>query len=204
MSNENLRIMLTNRIFMSIAIVALSATMAITASAQDIIPTKSDYKLAKAQAKADAKEGWKVDPGSLPLKEQYAISYYVQRNQSEWFYEDGTASGDIKSVTRSNAVFNAKVKLTERIVEALWGKEKAAGTEDSSSEQGSIQSTTYKEEAKAKFTNVLRNPRIIIDCYRDTGGGNMEFKIRVAMPMEEAKTSIEKIRRELEGLHETW
>jgi len=176
-----------SRLFKCLAIVAFSATMATTASAQE--PTKQDYKVAKKEAKEKKKEGWRINPGDLSLVEQIARSNCIIRNKAIWLTGLGEATGSIKSVVRSQALFEAKLELVKAIIQA-------AGVENWGGNKEDVMTLIdFKEENKAIYANEIKHPDIITDCYKDETNGNVTVLIRIALTKEDSMKSYEKMNK---------
>lgn len=164
------------------------ALFTVTVSAQ----SKEEMKALKKEMKALSKEGWKVNPGNLPLQEQVAESRKILKNQEKWVVGEAKSSGTVYDAARSNALFQAKVNLAKNVDEEFGGKEQGGTGQDNGSEN-SASATTYRESAKSKFASAVKRPKILMDCYRDLKGGRVEVMIRIAMSADEAEKSYQKI-----------
>lgn len=175
--------MFFNKFFKCLAIVALSATMTTTVAAQNYTPTKADYKAAKKEAKAWAKEGWKVSPGDLSLVEQIALSKSILRDGDNWIVGQATSKGTVFDAVQSNAIFQAKVNITKTVDEIIKGEEHGGNGNDQGST--SVSAGTYTEIAKAKYNNEIKHPKTLIRCYRTLSDGTVEVQSRLAIRWNE-------------------
>lgn len=175
--------MIINRLFMSLAIVVLSAVMATKASAQYYTPTKEDYKAAKKEAKEQKKQGWKVSPGDLSLEEQIANSKAILRDEANWIIGSAISKGTVYDVVQSNALFQAKANIAKNIDEKINGYEKYLQGNDQKEKY--ISASEYTEVAKAQYNNGVRRPKYLMRCYRNNKDNTVEVLIRIAIPWEE-------------------
>ena len=187
-------IMNIHRFFKCIAIVAFTATMATTASAQSIMPTKADYKAAKKEAKNDKKKGWQVNPGNPPLEEQYARSYVFMRNQEDWITGEANPIGTIYDVVRSQALFEAKAELAKSVIKI------AGNIKEDKGKDNLLSAISFEEHIKSIFANEIKYHQIITDCYRNLKDNTVEVRIKIAIKKEDAIASYENMKRLYEEL----
>ncbi len=186
--------MFINRFFKCLAFVVLSETVASTISAQNYTPTKEDYKAAKKEAKALAKEGWKVSPGDLSLVEQIALSKPVLRDGDNWIVGQATSKGTVFDAVQSNAMFQASFNIS-KIVDAKIAGDGKGGTGNN---QGSTSAsyTTYAEIAKNKYNNEIKHPKSLMRCYRTLPDGTIEVQSRLAIRWNEQEI-IKEVKKKL-------
>ena len=68
-------------------------------------------------------------------------------------------------------------------------------------EQGEIVSAgKYKDRGKGIYERIINDPRTLVEIYRYLPDGNVEVSIRIAIPKEQAITSYERVKKELEEM----
>lgn len=174
--------MYINRIITSIAIVALSATMATSVFSQ----TKAQKKSANTEYKRYVKEGWKTKPGTLPLLRQLEIVQEMLEKRddsgySEWISAEASSRTTVYNAGKSSAILLSKNNLG-LLIETELGDEIAA--QIINEDQGELDSETIervKQEISGRMAKVIGRVQTIMECYRELGGGKTEVLVRVAM-----------------------
>ena len=160
-----------------------AAIMLCTLSTSAAAQSKADLKAAKKEAKAWAKEGWKVSPGDLSLVEQIALSKSILRDGDNWIVGQATSKGTVFDAVQSNAIFQAKANISKTIDEIIEGGEDGGNGNDQGS--NSVSASTYTEIAKAKYNNEIKHPKTLIRCYRTLSDGTVEVQSRLAIRWNE-------------------
>jgi hypothetical protein len=170
-------------------------------------------KAARNEAKALKKEGWKVNPGTLPLEKQLDNSYLKQQEFDDdlfpkYIMADGKSIGESYEAARAAAESLAKGTLAGRIqteVAALI-ENTIANKQLAPQEAASIVETV--QSSKELITQSIGRTLPMVECYRELKkNGNIEVLIRIAYSEKMAKEAVKRaVRAELEkkgdDLHE--
>lgn len=192
MSNLNFTIMKIRTKIKFVCVMTLLAAAFTTMSAQ----TKSDLKAVKSEVKDLKKEGWKTTPGGLSIADQLALARPIQVDQDKWIVGGGMSRGSFYDAAKNNALFEAKKQIAANVI-------KIAGDQDEGiiNEQGEIVSAgKFKDRGKGIYERIINDPKTLVEIYRYLPDGNVEVSIRIAIPKEQAMTSYERVKKELEEM----
>ncbi len=170
-------------------------------------------KAARNEAKALKKEGWKVNPGALPLEKQLDNSYLKQQEFDDdlfpkYIMADGKSIGESYEAARAAATSLAISSLAGQIqteVAALI-ENTIANKQLAPQEAASIVETV--QSSKNLITQSIGRTLPLVECYRELKkNGNIEVLVRIAYSEKMAKEAVKKaVREELEkkgeDLHE--
>lgn len=170
-------------------------------------------KAARNEAKALKKEGWKVNPGALPLEKQLDNSYLKQQEFDDdlfpkYIMADGKSIGESYEAARAAATSLAISSLAGQIqteVAALI-ENTIANKQLAPQEAASIVETV--QSSKNLITQSIGRTLPLVECYRELKkNGNIEVLVRIAYSEKMAKEAVKKaVREELEkkgeNLHE--
>ena len=174
--------------------------------------TAKSSKDARKSAKGYIKEGWKVNPGALPIEKQLEKSYLMQYEYDESMFPK-YIMGEARSVGENYDA--AKVAATSLAINNLAGQ---IQTEVTSLIENTVGNEQLKAEDAASITEtVLASKNLIaqsigrtipvMEMYRINSKKNYEVLVRIAYNAEMAKEAAKKaVREELEkkgkDLHE--
>lgn len=161
--------------------------------------TQKASKDARNQAKKDAKAGWTVSPGHLPLPKQYDKFYMMQYEIDEYGYPkymvgDATSVGENYDAAKMQALELAKQNLAGQIetnVNTLV-ETSMANSQLPNEQAASISETVSK--SKNLISQKLGRVIPVVECYRVLRGKVKEVRVVIAynstMAMEAAKSAI--------------
>ena len=169
-------------------------------------------KLAKAElkqkvdrsVKKEAKEGWRVKPGALPLEKQLERSYLMQYEYDEnlfpkYIMGEASSVGENYDAAKTAALSLAITNLAGQIqteVTALV-ENTVANRQLSPEDAASISETVMA--SKNLISQSIGRTIPVMECYRINSKKNNEVLVRIAYNAEMAKDAAKKaIREELE------
>ncbi|MBQ8674018.1 MAG: hypothetical protein IJ511_08225 [Bacteroides sp.] len=166
-------------------------------------------KLARKEAKNYAKKKWEVAPGSLPLEEQLANTYTIQRlfndrQEPKYLTSMAICSGRTYEMARIQALELAKIELANLMESSMQTiTENAVGNSlISDDEAGAVQQTMLR--SRNKVMQRIGKIRIVMELHREQGK-QKEVLLRIAYDQEECKrialqTLSEELQQEDENL----
>lgn len=135
---------------------------------------KKVEKVAKKQAKAFAKDGWKPAPGGLPLESQLA-DYYTkcyQQNGSfpTFIIGKGEATGSNYAAAKKQAMNLAIVNVAEMLqAEVTELTEMSLSNKEISEEEAASINTTVSN-SMVKVQGTINNVRPVVEMQREANG----------------------------------
>lgn len=164
-------------------------------------------KAAAKEAKAYTKDGWKVAPGALPLRQQLDKSYAIQQQydenfESKFLMGEAISPGGTYDVARMQALELAKLNLAGNIETVLVAEtESALGNQQLTKNQAaSIVQTMQK--SKSRISQRIGKIITAVELHRDTPSGK-EVLIRIAYNTDKSKqAALDAMREELNKLGE--
>lgn len=162
-------------------------------------------KAAKKEAKALKKEGWRVNPGALPLEKQLDNSYLKQMEFDDdlfpkYIMADAKSIGENYDAAKASAMSLAITSLAGQIqteVAALI-ENTIANKQLEANEAASIVETV--QSSKNLISQSIGRTLPMVECYREVKkGGNKEVLVRIAYSADLAKKAVKQaVREELE------
>lgn len=156
-------------------------------------------KLAKKEAKALKKQGFKEPVGKLPLEKQLDRAYHMQYELDEngndkYLFENGIGMGSDFNASKDNAMYNAKVALAGQIQEKITAiTEGTLGTKEGESINETIKAS------KSFIAQNLSRVLTLVECYKQDKNGKFEVHIQIAYNYKQAMAAAaESIKAELE------
>lgn len=156
-------------------------------------------KDARKQAKALAKEGWQVSPGTLPLEKQLDRVYQMQYEFDDDMYPryimgDAQSVGENYDAAKFQAVELAKINLASQIESEVTGliDTDLDNAQLSAEEAASVAKTVAA--LKGFLTQKIGRVLTPVECYRTLPNKNKEVRVMIAYDskkaLEQAKASI--------------
>lgn len=193
-----------------LVLVSMFALGGIVAMAAPSISQKEIAKMAKKQAKALQKEGWKVAPGALPLEAQLTNLYNKQYDMDEIGRPKTTIGtsqvvAEFYDAATLQAMTDAKMDIARQLSSDLTAKiESEMGNKQlPQKEAASVAMVVSKSQeiVSVKLGRVIP----LLTCNRELKNGNVEMMVNVGYPSEEglelAKQAIrQKLEEEAKGL----
>jgi hypothetical protein len=161
-------------------------------------------KAARKEAKALKKEGWKANPGALPLDKQLDRSYMMQNDYDEdmfpkYIMAEAMSIGENYDAAKMQAIELAKQNLAGQIqteVTALI-ENTVANKQLEAEEAASVVQTI--SAAKNLISQSIGRTNPVMEVYRTKPNKNKEVLVRLAYSQEMAKAAAKKaVRQELE------
>ena len=168
--------------------------------------SKANQKLLKKQLKEFKSEGWKVNPGQLPLETQLAKSFSIQSEVDAMGYEvwivgEGRSTGSVYDAARTQAITVAKSEIAQKIRTDMTStiEQDLANEQFGADEAESIAKTIVSSQGRS-IDQQLNRPKTLIECFRKLSNGNTEVLIRCAISSDTvsklAKAAIQQARRD--------
>ena len=166
-------------------------------------------KAARKEAKALKKEGWKANPGALPLDKQLDRSYMMQNDYDEdmfpkYIMGEARSVGENYDGAKMQAMELAKQNLAGQIqteVTALIESNvanKQMSAEDAATVTNSVMSS------KALISQSITRTMPVVEVYRELPNKNKEVLVRLAYSSKLAKEAAKQaIREDLEKQGQT-
>ena len=177
---------------------ALFMMFAVSASVNAQELSKANQKLLKKQLKEFKSEGWKVNPGQLPLETQLTKSFTSQSEVDAMGYEvwivgEGRSTGTVYDAARTQAMTVAKGEIATKLRTDMTStiEQDLANEQFGADEAESIAKTIDQQ---------LNRPKTLMECWRKLPNGNTEVLIRCAISADTvsklAKAAIQQARRD--------
>lgn len=168
--------------------------------------SKADQKILKKQLKEFKAEGWKVNPGQLPLETQITRAFQARSEKDAmgydvWITGEGRSTGTIYDAARTQAQTVARGEIAQKLRTDMT----ATITQDLANEQfgadqaESIAKTIVTQQGRSIDQTVTR-PNVLSECFRKLPNGNIEVLVIYGISSETvsklAKAAIDKARRD--------
>lgn len=178
--------------------------VSVNASAQDL--TKAQQKLLKKQLKEFKAEGWKVNPGQMPLEIQLTNAFAAQSEVDDngyevWIVGEGRSLGSVYDAARTQAITVSKGEIAMKMRTDMTStiEQDLANEQYGADEAESIAKTIVAQQGRS-IDQQLNRPKTLIECFRKLPNGNTEVLIRCAISSETvnklAKAAIQQARRD--------
>ncbi|HOI32258.1 MAG: hypothetical protein PHG67_01870 [Bacteroidales bacterium] len=157
-------------------------------------------KDARKEAKRMGKEGYKVNPGQLPMDKQLEKSWMMayeidDKGQKKYFMADGSSVGETQTAAKLQAYEVAKINLAGQIETEVAGlvTTNIGNQQLSSDEAASI--TQTMGQFKSKLNQHMGRTLTAFEAYKPVGK-NTEVRVTIAYSTEEALKMAKNIIRE--------
>lgn len=185
---------------------ALFMMFAVSASVNAQQLSKANQKLLKKQLKEFKAEGWKVNPGQLPLETQLTKAFTSQSEVDAMGYEvwivgEGRSTGSIYDAARTQALTVAKGEIATKMRTDMTStiEQDLANEQFGADEAESIAKTIVSQQGRS-IDQQLNRPKTLMECWRKLPNGNTEVLIRCAISADTvsklAKEAIKQARRD--------
>ena len=185
---------------------ALFMLFALSASANAQELSKANQKLLKKQLKEFKTDGWKINPGQLPLETQLENSFKAQSEidamgYEVWIVGEGRSTGSIYDAARTQAITVAKGEIAQKLRTDMSStiEQDLANEQFGADEAESIAKTIVSQQGRS-IDQQLNRPKTLMECFRKLPNGNTEVLIRCAISSETvnklAKAAIQQARRD--------
>ena len=164
-------------------VLAFAMTMTVSAQAFD----KAHMKEIKKEVKKYEKEGRKVVPGSLSLRDMLIRSKKAELEEDvegnlKWTVGVASSVGGVYDAARMQAMTLAKAELAALLSTNLTQKFEVGVNNESLPHAEAESKAKAIMAAKAlSIDQKLGNPRVLFDAYRELPNGNVEVTLRVAV-----------------------
>jgi hypothetical protein len=185
---------------------ALFMMFAVSASVNAQELSKANQKLLKKQLKEFKAEGWKVNPGQLPLETQLTKAFTSQSEVDAMGYEvwivgEGRSTGSVYDAARTQALTVAKGEIATKMRTDMTStiEQDLANEQFGADEAESIAKTIVSQQGRS-IDQQLNRPKTLMECWRKLPNGNTEVLIRCAISADTvsklAKEAIKQARRD--------
>ena len=185
---------------------ALFMMFAFSASVNAQQLSKANQKLLKKQLKEFKAEGWKVNPGQLPLETQLTKAFTSQSEVDAMGYEvwmvgEGRSTGSVYDAARTQALTVAKGEIATKMRTDMTStiEQDLANEQFGADEAESIAKTIVSQQGRS-IDQQLNRPKTLMECWRKLPNGNTEVLIRCAISADTvsklAKAAIQQARRD--------
>ena len=178
--------------------------VSVSVNAQEL--SKANQKLLKKQVKEFKSDGWKVNPGQLPLETQLANSFKTQSEVDAmgydvWIVGEGRSIGTIYDAARTQALTVAKGEIAQKLRTDMTStiEQDLANEQLGGDDAESLAKTIVAQQGRS-IDQTLSRPKTLMECFRKLPNGNTEVLIRCAISSETvsklAKAAIQQARKE--------
>ena len=185
---------------------ALFMLFAVSASVDAQELSKANQKLLKKQLKEFKADGWKVNPGQLPLETQLTRAFAAQSEVDAMGYEvwivgEGRSTGSVYDAARTQAITVAKGEIAQKLRTDMTStiEQDLANEQFGPDEAESIAKTIVSQQGRS-IDQQLNRPKTLMECFRKLPNGNTEVLIRCAISADTvsklAKAAIQQARRD--------
>ena len=185
---------------------ALFMLFAVSASVDAQELSKANQKLLKKQLKEFKADGWKVNPGQLPLEVQLTRAFSAQSEVDAMGYEvwivgEGRSTGSVYDAARTQAITVAKGEIAQKLRTDMTStiEQDLANEQYGADEAESIAKTIVSQQGRS-IDQQLNRPKTLMECSRKLVNGNVEVLIRCAISADTvsklAKAAIQQARRD--------
>lgn len=187
-------------------IAALFMMFAVSASVNAQELSKANQKLLKKQLKEFKSDGWKINPGQLPLETQLTNSFKAQSEvdgmgYDVWIVGEGRSIGTIYDAARTQALTVAKGEIAQKLRTDMTStiEQDLANEQLGGDDAESLAKTIVAQQGRS-IDQTLSRPKTLMECFRKLPNGNTEVLIRCAISSETvsklAKAAIQQARRD--------
>lgn len=185
---------------------ALFMMFAVSASVNAQELSKANQKLLKKQLKEFKSDGWKINPGQLPLETQLENSFKAQSEVDAlgydvWIIGEGRSIGTIYDAARTQALTVAKGEIAQKLRTDMTAtiEQDLANEQLGGDEAESLAKTIVAQQGRS-IDQTLSRPKTLTECFRKLPNGNTEVLIRCAISSETvsklAKAAIQQARKD--------
>ena len=185
---------------------ALFMMFAVSASVNAQELSKANQKLLKKQVKEFKSDGWKTNPGQLPLETQLANSFKTQSEVDAmgydvWIVGEGRSIGTIYDAARTQALTVAKGEIAQKLRTDMTStiEQDLANEQLGGDDAESLAKTIVAQQGRS-IDQTLSRPKTLMECFRKLPNGNTEVLIRCAISADTvsklAKAAIQQARKE--------
>jgi hypothetical protein len=185
---------------------ALFMLFAVSASVDAQELSKANQKLLKKQLKEFKADGWKVNPGQLPLETQLTRAFSAQSEVDAigyevWIVGEGRSTGSVYDAARTQAITVAKGEIAQKLRTDMTStiEQDLANEQFGADEAESIAKTIVSQQGRS-IDQQLNRPKTLMECWRKLPNGNTEVLIRCAISADTvsklAKAAIQQARRD--------
>ena len=178
--------------------------VSVSVNAQEL--SKANQKILKKQLKEFKSEGWKVNPGQLPLETQLTKAFACQSEVDAMGYEvwivgEGRSTGSVYDAARTQAMTVAKGEIATKLRTDMTStiEQDLANEQYGADEAESIAKTIVTQQGRS-IDQQLNRPKTLMECWRKLPNGNTEVLIRCAISADTvsklAKAAIQQARRD--------
>ena len=185
---------------------ALFMLFAVSASVDAQELSKANQKLLKKQLKEFKADGWKVNPGQLPLETQLTRAFAAQSEVDAMGYEvwivgEGRSTGSVYDAARTQAITVAKGEIAQKLRTDMTSTiEQDLANEQYGAEEAESLAKTIVTQQGRSIDQQLNRPKTLMECWRKLPNGNTEVLIRCAISADTvsklAKAAIQQARRD--------
>ncbi len=192
-------------LFVPVLLVLSLLFFATQLSAQSSKELKKEVKAkalkdARKEAKRLGKDGYKVNPGQLPmdklLEKSWMMAYEMDdKGQKKYFMADGTSVGETQTAAKLQAYEVAKINLAGQIETEIAGlvTTNIGNQQLSADEAASV--TQTMGQFKSKLNQQMGRTLTAFEAYKPVGK-NTEVRVTIAYSTEEALKIAKNIIRE--------
>ena len=185
---------------------ALFMMFAVSASVNAQELSKAHQQLLTKQLKETKSQGWKVNPGPLPLETQLTKAFACQSEVDAMGYEvwivgEGRSTGSVYDAARTQAMTVAKGEIATKLRTDMTStiEQDLANEQFGADEAESIAKTIVSQQGRS-IDQQLNRPKTLMECWRKLPNGNTEVLIRCAISADTvsklAKAAIQQARRD--------
>ena len=166
--------------------------------------TKKATKAAVKEAKQLKKEGWKVNPGALPIEKQLDKSYMMQNDFDEnlfpkYIMGEARSVGENYDAAKMQAQELAKINLASNIHSEITALVENTVTNSQLAPEEATSVVKSTMNSKSLIEQSLGRTLVIVEMTRTLENKNKEVLIRLACSEKEIKAvAKEAIRKQLE------
>jgi hypothetical protein len=189
---------------MAMAITVGSATAVMAQSSKDLkkeVNSKA-LKEARKEAKDLDKQGYKVNPGQMPLAKQLENSWMMQyevddKGEKKYYMADASSVGETQAAAKLQAYELAKINLVGQISTEVAGRVKNNIGNQQLSTDDAASITQTMAEFQSKYSQKLGRIKTALEVYKAVGK-KVEVRVLLAYSTEEAmKLAKDLIREDL-------
>ncbi len=159
--------------------------------------TKVD-KDSRKEAKKLAKQGWKTNPGMLPIEKQIHKSKFAQITRDEeqnlsYITGSSKAVGGNYNIAKEIAESKAKQQIVGLMEENI---KKDASIESAMSDLGDgdiIMKEKIVSSSRSRINSILRNSESFLEIYRELEDGKYEVNVMLGVKKQEAIKHAKKV-----------
>lgn len=181
----------------------LMVAMALIVVTSSIYADKYD-RMGKKAAKKDAKAGWMVAPGAMPLEDQYARSFRMQaelndEGEPRWIIGEAMSIGENYDGAKMQALELSIQQIAEKIQSTVAAeiKNSEANQQLKSEDAATVMKSVLS--GKQWITNTIGKVVTITECYQILSNKNRNVRVVTAYDEKKAIDGTKKeLRKKLE------